>query len=119
MIMGRKTFDSFPAPLPGRRHIVLTREPGWRAEGTETAAAVESAIALAGEVPAISVLGRAEIFALFLPPATRLDMTEVQVDAGGDTVLPPFSHPPRSEARREGQGGVRTGYTRVTPSRPQ
>src|SRR3546814_20424060 len=92
MIMGLKTFDSFPAPLPGRRHIVLTREPGWRAEGTETAADVESAIALAGEVPAISVIGGAEIFALFLPLATR-----------------------RSEERRVGKEGVRPCRFRWPP----
>src|SRR3546814_11304271 len=98
MIMGLKTFDSFPAPLPGRRHIVLTREPGWRAEGTETAADVESAIALAGEVPAISVIGGAEIFALFLPLATRIELTEVQVEAAGDKVMPPFS-PENGRAR--------------------
>src|SRR3546814_20846504 len=92
MIMGRKTFDSFPAPLPGRRHIVLTREPGWRAEGTETAADVESAIALAGEVPAISVIGRAGRFAPFLPLPTRLELTESPAEAAGEPGLPPFSH---------------------------
>src|SRR3546814_17967852 len=75
MIMGRKTFDSFPAPLPGRRHIVLTREPGWRAAGTDTAAEVDTAIALAGEVPAISVIGGAEILALSLPLSTRIELT--------------------------------------------
>src|SRR3546814_10897333 len=99
--MGRKTFDSFPAPVPGRRHIVLTREPGWRAEGTETAADVESAIALAGEVPAISVIGGVEIFALFLPLATRIELTEVQFDAAGDTDMPPFSPALWRETARE------------------
>ena len=48
MIMGRKTFESFPAPLPGRRHIVLTRDRRWSAEGAEGAHDVEGALALAG-----------------------------------------------------------------------
>ena len=48
MIMGRKTFESFPSPLPGRRHIVLTRDASWRREGAEVATSVEDALALAG-----------------------------------------------------------------------
>ena len=51
MVMGRKTFESFPAPLPGRRHIVLTRDPDWAAEGAEVAHDPEAALALAGDVP--------------------------------------------------------------------
>src|SRR3546814_3551590 len=62
---------------------------------------VESAIALAGEVPAISVIGGAEIFALFLPLATRIELTEVQVEAAGDTVMPPFSPAMWRETARE------------------
>src|SRR3546814_13529220 len=86
--------------FPTRRACEL-REPGWRAEGTETAADCESAIALAGEVPAISVIGGSEIFALFLPLATRIELTEVQVEAAGDTVMPPFSPAMWRETARE------------------
>ena len=53
MVMGRKTFESFKAPLPGRRHIVLTRNPDWSAPGAEGAHPREEAIALAGAVPEI------------------------------------------------------------------
>ena len=63
MVMGRKTFESFPAPLPGRRHIVLTRDRDWHAEGAEVAHTPEKALALAGEV--VAVIGGAEVFALF------------------------------------------------------
>src|SRR6188474_1383384 len=66
MIMGRKTFDSLPRLLPGRRHIVLTRDAGWQAEGAEVAHDVAGALALAGEEP-VSVIGGAAIFALFEP----------------------------------------------------
>ncbi|MCW6535188.1 dihydrofolate reductase [Sphingomonas lycopersici] len=89
MIMGRKTFESFPTPLPGRRHIVLTRDPAWRAEGAEVARDVAGALALAGEDAA--VIGGAEVFALFLPLADRVELTEVHLDAEGDTIVPPFT----------------------------
>ncbi|WP_298669068.1 dihydrofolate reductase [uncultured Sphingomonas sp.] len=88
MIMGRKTFESFPAPLPGRRHIVLTRDPSWHAHGAEIASTVAEALALAGEDAA--VIGGAEIFALLLPFAERVELTEVHLAAEGDTIVPPF-----------------------------
>ncbi|TNE32960.1 MAG: dihydrofolate reductase, partial [Alphaproteobacteria bacterium] len=66
MIMGRKTFESFPSPLPGRRHIVLTRDRDWQAEGAEVAHSVGEALTLAGEGE-VAVIGGAEIYALFLP----------------------------------------------------
>ncbi|MEO5938636.1 MAG: dihydrofolate reductase, partial [Sphingomonas sp.] len=78
MIMGRKTFDSFPAPLPGRRHIVLTRDREWRAVGAEVAHSVEEALALAGDDA--TVIGGAEVFVLFLDRADRIELTEVHLD---------------------------------------
>ena len=86
MIMGRRTFDSLPGPLPGRRHIVLTRDRGWSAEGAEVAHSVEEALALAGEEP-VSIIGGAEIFELFLPHGDRLELTEVLGDVPGDTMM--------------------------------
>ena len=86
MIMGRRTFDSLPGPLPGRRHIVLTRDRGWSAEGAEVAHSVEEALALAGEEP-VSIIGGAEIFELFLPHGDRLELTEVLGDIPGDTMM--------------------------------
>ena len=83
MVMGRKTFESFPSPLPGRRHIVLTRDPDWQAEGAEIARTPDDALALAGEVPEIAVIGGAEIFAPFLPLADRIELTEVHGDHRG------------------------------------
>ena len=90
MIMGRKTFDSFPAPLPGRRHIVLTRDPGWRADGAEPVDSVESAIASAGEGE-VMVIGGAEVFALFEPRADRIELTEVHAAPDGDAVVPRYT----------------------------
>ena len=89
MIMGRRTFDSLPGLLPGRRHIVLTRQSGWQAEGAEVAHTPEDAIALAGEGD-MSVIGGAEVFALFLPLAARVELTAIHADYPGDTIMPPL-----------------------------
>lgn len=89
MIMGRKTFESFPTPLPGRRHIVLTRDGAWRAEGAEVAHSVEEALALAGDEA--MVIGGAEVFALFVDRADRVELTEVHVEAEGDVSVPGFA----------------------------
>jgi dihydrofolate reductase len=86
MVMGRRTFDSLPGLLPGRRHIVLTRDPDWRTEGAEIARDVVEALRLA-QPERVSVIGGAEIFALFLPLASRIELTEVLEDVSGDTVL--------------------------------
>lgn len=100
MIMGRKTFESFPRPLPGRRHIVLTRDRAWRAEGAEPAGSVEEALALAGDGE-VAVIGGAEINALFLPLANRVELTEVHADYEGDTFMPPLGSEWRETFREE------------------
>ena len=87
MIMGRRTFDSLPGILPGRRHVVLTRDRSWSAPGAEVAHSVEKALALTGDGP-VSVIGGAEVFALFLPLADRIELIEVLDDIEGDTVMP-------------------------------
>ncbi|SNS50690.1 dihydrofolate reductase [Sphingomonas laterariae] len=90
MVMGRKTFESLPGLLPGRRHIVLTRDTGWAAAGAETAHSVDEAIAIAGDVEEIAVIGGAEIYALFMPYADRIELTEVHRTIDGDTRMPPL-----------------------------
>jgi dihydrofolate reductase len=97
MVMGRKTFESLPGLLPGRRHIVLTRERDWQAEGAEVAHDVEEALRLAGSEP-VSVIGGADIFELFLPLADRIELTEVVEDVDGDTFI---ADPRRSGEWRE------------------
>lgn len=90
MIMGRKTFESLPGRLPGRRHIVLTRDAGWQAEGAEVASTVDAALALAGDVEEVAVIGGAEIFALFMARADRVELTEVHRAVEGDVTMPPL-----------------------------
>lgn len=87
MVMGRKTFDSLPGLLPNRRHIVLTRDASWSANGAEVANNVEAALRLA-RAGRLSVIGGADIFALFLPLADRLELTEVLAEVPGDTMMP-------------------------------
>ena len=86
LVMGRKTFDSLPKLLPGRRHIVITRDPLWRADGVEVAGTPEQALDLAGGEP-VSVIGGAEIFRLFLPLAEGIELTEVLEEFDGDTFI--------------------------------
>ncbi len=107
MIMGRKTFESFPAPLPGRRHIVLTRDRGWSAEGAEVAYTVDDALALAGKDA--SVIGGAEVFALFLPRADRVELTEVHAAPEGDVTVPQFEGW-REVAREDHEGDPAYGF---------
>ncbi|TWJ08592.1 dihydrofolate reductase [Altererythrobacter ishigakiensis] len=93
MIMGRKTFESLPGLLPGRRHIVLTRRESWDSDGAEVARSVEEAIALArqdnggGE---IAVVGGAAIYDVFRPLAERIELTEVHAEFEGDTFVKPI-----------------------------
>jgi dihydrofolate reductase len=99
MIMGRKTFDSFPAPLNGRRHVVLTRDRQWSAEGAEVVHSVEEALDAAGNGD-ITIIGGAEIFVLFEPYATRIELTEVHEGTEGDVVMP-YPGPEWVETARE------------------
>ena len=96
MIMGRRTFDSLPGLLPGRRHIVLTRDRDWQAEGAEVVHSAEEALALAGDAP-VSIIGGAEIFRMFLPKGDRLELTEVLAEVTCDTIMPD----PRDDGWRE------------------
>ncbi|MES3099464.1 dihydrofolate reductase [Sphingomonas faeni] len=87
MVMGRKTFESFPSPLPGRRHIVLTRGD-WTADGAEVSHSVEEALAMAGDD--VAVIGGEQIYAQFLPRADRIELTEVHAAPEGDATVPAF-----------------------------
>lgn len=99
MIMGRKTFESFPQPLKGRRHVVLTRDRGWSAQGAGVAHSVEEALELAGDGD-VTVIGGAEIFELFMPHATRIELTEVHEDTEGEVAMP-YPGPEWVEVARE------------------
>lgn len=86
MVMGRKTFESLPGLLPGRRHIVLTRDRNWEAKGAEVVHDKSEALKIAGN-ERISIIGGAQIFALFLDLAHTIELTEVLADIPGDTFM--------------------------------
>jgi dihydrofolate reductase len=100
MIMGRKTFDSLPGILDGRRHIVLTRDTEWEEDGAEVAHSVEQALKLANG-PHVCVIGGTEIFNLFLPLADRIELTEIALKPEGDTSMAAFDNTVWQEVARE------------------
>lgn len=96
MIMGRKTFQSIGRPLPGRETIVLTRDPGFSAEGVavvgtwDEAVAEADALAVKMGADAIVVAGGSEIYALSLPQVQKIHLTEVHTAPEGDAVFPAY-----------------------------
>lgn len=92
VIMGRKTFETLPGPLPGRRNLVVTRQAGYRAEGVEVCGSLDEALACArcdsGRAGPVYVLGGGEIYRQALPLADRLDLTRVEAAVEGDTFFP-------------------------------
>lgn len=104
VVMGRRTWDSLPArfrPLPGRRNVVVTRNPAWQAEGAERAASLEDALSLLDGAPHVFVIGGAQLYAAALPLADELLLTEIDADVDGDTFFPPFDRELFEEASRE------------------
>ena len=122
VIMGRKTWDSLPAkfrPLPGRRNIVITRQPGWQADGAERAGALADAIALCGEVPRAWVIGGAQIYRLALPLADAAEITEVGLEVEGDAFAPALGAHWKETARGHHVSAGGTGYSFVTYNNTQ
>ena len=104
VVMGRRTWDSIPdrfRPLPGRRNIVMTRNPDWQAEGAERAASLDDALDLVDGAEQVYVIGGAEIFEAALPRADELVLTEVALDVEGDTLFPPWDRTSFEEVSRE------------------
>ena len=94
IIMGRKTYASIGKPLPGRDNIVVTRDPGFSAAGTDRAASIDEALDIARRkaaergVDEIMVIGGADIFALTLPLADRIYLTRIHARPDGDVTFP-------------------------------
>jgi len=104
IVMGRKTWDSFPRkPLPGRTNIVITRDRSWHADGAVAVHSLEEAMAKAREEnpTEIAIIGGAEIWRIALPQATRIHLTEVHASPEGDVTFPPFDSAAWRETSRE------------------
>ena len=90
VVMGRRTWDSLPErfrPLPGRHNIVITRQQDWSSEGVTVAHTLTDALAAAGP-GAVWIIGGGDIYRQSMVLADRLEVTEVDLDAAGDTVAP-------------------------------
>lgn len=101
IIMGRKTWESLPGVLPGRRHIVITRDINYQAESCTVVHTVDDALAAAGGVPEIMIVGGGAIYKETLPRADRLYLTLVDVVAEGDACFPEIDWDSWREVSRE------------------
>ena len=88
LLMGRRTWESIGRPLPGRNMIVLSGHPGYQATGCAIAHTLDEALALAGDVPEIMVIGGAALYEQTLPLAGRLVLTRIEAEIPGDVWFP-------------------------------
>jgi dihydrofolate reductase len=91
VLMGRKTFDSIGRPLPGRRNIVVSRQPALTLQDVVTARSIEEGLAAAQAAPELMVIGGAEIYRQLLPRAHTIHLTRVHMRLAGDAFLPPLA----------------------------
>lgn len=109
LVMGRKTYDSIGRPLPGRRTVVVTRQPDWAVDGVEVAHSLQAALELA-DGKDVYVAGGGEIYRQALPHADRLELTEVDQSPAGDVTFPTFDRADWTETARD----PHDGFTFVT-----
>lgn len=89
VIMGRRTWESLPRqPLPGRRNIVITRQPGYVAQGAEVAGSLDEAFGMCAGEAEVSIIGGAQVYRDALDRTDRIYLTRIHLDAEGDTFLP-------------------------------
>lgn len=101
IIMGRNTYESIGRPLPGRRNIVVSRQENYRAAGCEVVSSLEAALALCQSTQDVFVIGGSQLYALALPQAERLYVTEIKQEVEGDAHFPPFEHLGFNQTHRE------------------
>jgi dihydrofolate reductase len=88
IIMGRKTFESFPKPLPNRTHVVITRQKNYNPEGCIVVDSIEKALAVCPQKETSFIIGGGEIYKLGLAYADQLEITKVHHDFDADTFFP-------------------------------
>jgi dihydrofolate reductase len=119
IIMGRKTFESLGRLLPGRTTVIVSRNPGYVAEGAVVAFSLQQAIAACGNDPEIFVIGGAELYREALSRADRLYLTEIDAEFNGDAFFPDFDRSVWRETLREkhvSESGL--SYSYVILNRP-
>jgi len=104
VVMGRRTWDSLPdrfRPLPGRRNVVVTRNPAWHEEGAERTGSFDEALRLLDGAPQVFVIGGGQLYEAALPAADELVLTEIDAEVDGDTLFPPVDEGLFEEVTRE------------------
>lgn len=101
IVMGRKTWDSIGRPLPGRRSLVVSRQPGFAPDGVEVFDSLEGALQAAADAPETCVIGGAEIYRQALPYAAVVHLTRVHASVEADTFFPPLDAADWEEIARE------------------
>jgi dihydrofolate reductase len=117
--MGRKTWESIGRLLPGRHHIIVSRQPGYQVPGAQVVDSVGAAIAAAGSNSEVFVIGGAEIYALALPFADRILATEIEREFEGNVHFPGIDRETWRETARESGEDPASGlcYSFVTLER--
>tara|TARA_Y100000385_G_scaffold87177_1_gene89761 strand:+ start:84189 stop:84698 length:510 start_codon:yes stop_codon:yes gene_type:complete len=101
ILMGRKTFESFPKPLPNRTHIVITRQHDYRTvEGVKVVSSLKAAIEAAKEDPNPYVIGGGEIYKQALDSVDIIELTKVHHNFEGDTFFPEINEEDWEEISR-------------------
>ena len=106
VLMGRKTWDSLGRPLPGRRNLVITRNPQFAAPGAEVYSGLVPALAACHDTARVFLIGGAELYRLGLPLASEMLLTEVDLEIDGDAHFPAWIPAEWQETRRERQVGA-------------
>lgn len=88
IIMGRRTIESIGRILPGRRNIVITRDPEYRLPGAVVVHTIDDAIAAASDAEEAMIIGGGHLYRQLLEQASRLYLTQIEADTEGDTFFP-------------------------------
>ena len=88
IIMGRKTFESFPSPLPNRQHVVITRQKNYNTPGCDVVSSLSNAFKTANKSDEVFIIGGGEIYHLALPYADKIELTRVHAEFEADAFFP-------------------------------
>jgi dihydrofolate reductase len=117
IIMGRKTYDSIGRPLPGRRNIVISRQPGLVIDGVETAASLQAALKMVADAGEVFVIGGQQIYQAALPIADRIELTRIDRDFEGDVLFPEIDPEQwiesQCEAGQNAESGLKYQFVRL------
>jgi len=90
VIMGRKTYDSIGRLLPGRRNIIISRQPAPMGLAADWVDSLAAALALVAQEPEVMIIGGAEIYRQMLPQADLLYLTQIDLETPGDAYFPDY-----------------------------